>query len=329
MLEPQSAAAAPAGSAPAIAATTAVPVEKKRLNRMSMLPQLTAAALTAKYPRMKKRQSQLNRPMGEALKRSAQETEQKLDTMTASFFKLSTVSSFFASASKTVASTSLTTLKSGWLSKRGEGQAWRKRWVVLTNESLMYFRNPSDKQPRDSLSFKYQNDIQIERAPNMPTALNIHLTHSSVQKKRSRVSLMADTERELQEWLNLLKAVAGVPSQPLRSGASLAVPLYTVNPAVRSAFFNQKNASGATPLHALAEASAAVSGVEATVEHLSAAAWLVGGGADVSARDVMDRTALQIVARSATFPASVGIARLLAKKGTAWGETSHSIYSTF
>lgn len=32
-------------------------------------------------------------------------------------------------------------LKSGWMSKRGESSIWRKRWVVLTTEALMYFRS--------------------------------------------------------------------------------------------------------------------------------------------------------------------------------------------
>ena len=39
-------------------------------------------------------------------------------------------------------------LKSGWLSKKKEGNAYRRRWCVLTNEQLAYFKQPGDAVPK-------------------------------------------------------------------------------------------------------------------------------------------------------------------------------------
>lgn len=76
-------------------------------------------------------------------------------------------------------------LRSGWLSKRGESHIWRKRWVVLTTEGLMYFRNAQDKIPRDTLSFATKNDLLIERSPQKATAIDIYvLNQQSVQKEK-------------------------------------------------------------------------------------------------------------------------------------------------
>ncbi len=160
-------------------------------------------------------------------------------------------------------------LKSGWLSKRGESSTWRKRWVVLTTEALMYFRNNKDKIPRDTLSFNTKNDLKIERDPKKATAIDIYVNHQSVQKHRDRISLMADSEQEMQIWLTLIKAAAGVEVQSLRAkngsssstGASTAnvasagpaKTLLVANPNIRSILFRQINNSRETLLHTLSQ----------------------------------------------------------------------------
>jgi len=39
-------------------------------------------------------------------------------------------------------------LKSGWLSKKKEGNAYRRRWCVLTHEQLAYYKQPGDAVPK-------------------------------------------------------------------------------------------------------------------------------------------------------------------------------------
>ena len=39
-------------------------------------------------------------------------------------------------------------LKTGWLSKKKEGNAYRRRWCVLTQDKLSYFQQPRDAVPK-------------------------------------------------------------------------------------------------------------------------------------------------------------------------------------
>lgn len=113
---------------------------------------------------------------------------------------------------------------------------------------------------------------------------------------------MADSEKELQQWLNMIKAVAGVENKPLRddstgtgSGHSTRTgQLVTVNPALRLAYFNQKNNNEETPLHIMASTHtvhdndgnlALVYTYQMVIQAMSAVAWLVGTGCSVHEKD--------------------------------------------
>lgn len=213
-----------------------------------------------------------------------------------------------------------TELKSGWLSKRGESSLWRKRWVVLTTEALMYFRNPKDQIPRDTLSFSTKNDLQIERSPTKATAIDIHINHQSIQKKRDRISLMADSEQEMQIWLTLLKAAAGVESKSLRPIASTsantkAKPFITQKPSARASIFQLTNNSRQTALHLLAQYEApefAQTGSELTKDDaLVLIFWLISNHCPLNTFDHLGYTPLQI----AVEKNHVELSGLLAKHG--------------
>jgi len=212
-------------------------------------------------------------------------------------------------------------LKSGWMSKRGESQIWRKRWVVLTTEALMYFRNNKDKVPRDTLSFARRNEIKIERAPNKPTGIDIYINNQSVKKKRDRVSLMAESEQEMQAWLNLLKAAAGVEVKPLRSSTSTTTittaatnnnaaaaadvagkkgggeikPLLITKPTANSLLMKVTNNNRETPLHLLCSLSSPTYEADAlsTDDILQLATWMVTNLSPMNAFNSKGLTPLQ------------------------------------
>jgi hypothetical protein len=217
-------------------------------------------------------------------------------------------------------------LKSGWLSKRGESQIWRKRWVVLTTEALMYFRNNKDKLPRYTLSFTHQNDITIQRSPGKTTAIDIFINTQSIKKKRDRVSLMADTEQEMQAWMNLLKAAAGVQSQPLRTAGSSAAsalanknnkdvkPLLVLRPTWTSLLLKSVNNAHETPLHILAQydaATAAANDGMTEEDILILATWMVGNIAPLNAYNGRGLTPLQVAVQAS----NQSLAALLTKQG--------------
>eukprot|EP01038_Epipyxis_sp_PR26KG_P011898 gene11898-15921_t len=200
-------------------------------------------------------------------------------------------------------------LKSGWLSKRGESSIWRKRWVVLTTDSLMYFRNQNDKLPRDSLSFQTKNDIKIQRDMSKLNAIEVLINHQSVKKKRSRISLMAESEVEVQAWMNLLKASAGVESKQLRSVAS-AEPIKVVSPAVRKAAISVSNATKETPLHIIAAipSNSSINTSNPTiidisqVDQLLTSSWLISNGCPVNTFDINGHTPLHVAIIQGNFP---------------------------
>jgi hypothetical protein len=52
----------------------------------------------------------------------------------------------------------------GWLSKRGfkTTAIWRKRWAVLTTDSLSYYHTEKDTVPRDSLPLRHKDCISVK-----------------------------------------------------------------------------------------------------------------------------------------------------------------------
>jgi hypothetical protein len=115
-------------------------------------------------------------------------------------------------------------LKEGWLSKRGETKAWRRRWVKLTADSLQYYHSPQDALPRDTISLLLNcGEMKVERiaGPDGAPAVTLKLSSSSGQKKRSRIDLMASTEEEMLAWVTPLKGLAGLSARlSLRAAAT-------------------------------------------------------------------------------------------------------------
>lgn len=142
---------------------------------------------------------------------------------------------------------------------RGESQSWRKRWVVLTHDRLMYFRSDKDKTPRETLSFTGNEQLRVDPVVDLPCAVDIVLTSSQFSlKKRSRVSLMAESERDMRIWACLIRSYAGVDLPDLRSVGTVTEqppPMKTAAPHVRRTALELCNDLQQSPLHLLCQIS--------------------------------------------------------------------------
>lgn len=225
------------------------------------------------------------------------------------------------SARKSTVSTG-SILKAGWLSKKGESQQWRKRWMVLTPDSLMYFRNNKDKIPRDSLSFSTKNEIQVLRLEENDSAIEIVINHQSMRKKRSRISFMADNETEILEWMNLIMAAAGVEPKPIRKPTGDILSLHTSSPAIKEGVLSSVNKAHDTPLHMLSqivpETTMTVSERE---ELLCIAAWMVENGSPLATFNGKGFTVLHEALANGHFH----LALFLAGKGSPPNFTSKKV----
>jgi hypothetical protein len=182
-------------------------------------------------------------------------------------------------------------VKSGWLSKRGQSTTWRKRFVVLTRESLMYFHNEKDKIPRDSISVRrtggLNRGIKIVRVAGLETAIDVFVNSaaSTIGQKisRDRISLMMESEQDLQSWISALQMVGGSPASGVlasrcsaalnnhhhvgaraqnpqglvSAGSQRLMAVRCANPHGRRNVLNSINAASLTPLQVLVAVSSA------------------------------------------------------------------------
>ena len=141
---------------------------------------------------------------------------------------------------------------------------------MLTHDRLMYFRSDKDKTPRETLTFSGNEQLKIERVPDLPCAVDILLTSSSFSlKKRSRVSLMAETPREMRVWASLILCYAGI-ALPSISGKENDSGLKSAAPEIRRTALSLLNDSQQNPLHILCQTNGA--------NLLQAAFWILSNG---------------------------------------------------
>eukprot|EP01038_Epipyxis_sp_PR26KG_P005251 gene5251-7297_t len=106
-------------------------------------------------------------------------------------------------------------LKEGWLKKKRGGSILdKKRWAILTEDHLLYFKNPQSlDRPRFMLPVV---GCSIQRLPISKDPI-IELVSPFMSEKKTMfgsskkklILLTAENEQELQEWLMPLRAVAG------------------------------------------------------------------------------------------------------------------------
>jgi hypothetical protein len=92
--------------------------------------------------------------------------------------------------------------------------------------------------------------VRIQASPHLLHPLTIFFVLSTLLittgKAREMITMLAENEKEMTEWMNLLTAVAGTDANPLRITA-----VRTISPVLNEAFFSSRNNQYETALHAL------------------------------------------------------------------------------
>lgn len=202
------------------------------------------------------------------------------------------------------------TLKQGWLKKKRGGMMWQRRYMVLTEDYIIYYKNdqslhlPKFAIPLEDLTITRLtsvNELAFEiTSPNMPEKRTMF---GSSNKKA--MQFMAESEQDLQEWILPLKVIAGV-EEKLRpesssgdgSGKGDTTPITYINFVIRQLWAAQTDHKGNTPLHLLASHLSShrpLSG-ESGEEVVKLAAWLIEHGCPVNAQNAQGQTALHVCA---------------------------------
>ncbi len=205
------------------------------------------------------------------------------------------------------------TLKSGWLKKKRGGMMWQKRWVVLTEDYIIYYKSPqATNNPKFAIPL---TSCSIHRMAGSKDPI-LEIVSSMLEEKKTGffgsttkkpMLFLAESEQELQEWMMPMRAVAGAGT--LRSSSVVRY----VNTDLRALWLNTADKNGQTPLHWLViyaaqyKADIDEESVEKHSKHaskysleetLKALAWLVEFGCDVNAKNEVGETALHVAIRA-------------------------------
>ena len=132
----------------------------------------------------------------------------------------------------------------GWLAKKGERlQTWRRRWFVLKNGKLGWFKAPADvragAKPRGELDMASVASACTATVADAGRAHGVELIGSAAAEKAGCKFLLADSERECDQWAAALDAVInGAPASAIEGGANERTSS-SYAPAPASAFASQ------------------------------------------------------------------------------------------
>ena len=111
----------------------------------------------------------------------------------------------------------------GWLAKKGERlQTWRRRWFVLKQGKLGWFKAPADvragAKPRGELDMSDVVSACTATAADAGRAHGVELIGSAAAAKAGCTFLLADSERECDQWAAALDAVVNGADAPRSVG---------------------------------------------------------------------------------------------------------------
>jgi len=89
-------------------------------------------------------------------------------------------------------------MKSGYLIKQGfKIKSWKKRWFLLSNSLISYFKTPRDMKPISSF---YIRDCKVSTC-----VVEGRKNTFYIETPKRTFYLAAETEGEMQSWLDSLK----------------------------------------------------------------------------------------------------------------------------
>jgi len=195
--------------------------------------------------------------------------------------------------------TGKSSLKEGSLSKKRDGNKWQKRWSVMTESHIAYYKEKGDTVPKGTIPLKNATikrvvgpDFVFEiESPELPLKKNIFGSHL-----RPTMSFLANSEIDLQEWITPLKPLLQSVSH-FRSG-----PIAFADLDNRSKLLSQVNWDGETPLHTLARHGAGTSEDPVNTNELEVALWLVDNGCPLGVKNKAGKTAEELARDVGNLP---------------------------
>ncbi|CAI5730535.1 unnamed protein product [Hyaloperonospora brassicae] len=172
--------------------------------------------------------------------------------------------------------------KKGFL-RTASGAHWaKKRFVVVDEVCLSYYRTEKDKLP---LQMTELCDVTIKRMSDVDCCFEIRSPRLKSAKNPDGVlSFAADDEREIHEWMFAVRKVQGVrvttTSPPNHN-------MICIDSGLRREYVNMKNKLGFTPLHLVVQ-----NDEDEGFEAAKVCVWLIENGADPNAVDENGDTAL-------------------------------------
>eukprot|EP01119_Soliformovum_irregulare_P001357 TRINITY_DN1107_c0_g1_i7.p1 TRINITY_DN1107_c0_g1~~TRINITY_DN1107_c0_g1_i7.p1 ORF type:complete len:513 (-),score=95.53 TRINITY_DN1107_c0_g1_i7:25-1563(-) len=108
------------------------------------------------------------------------------------------------------------TVKSGWLKKQGKNNRWQRRLFVVSNNFLVYFNSPEDKDPRSLVPLE---GVSVERSqtdlnafvvfdPSTPFLKSVKIVPGSspAEGKHEKFLLQAENPQEAELWVDTIRS---------------------------------------------------------------------------------------------------------------------------
>ncbi|KAG6590699.1 myosin-like protein [Phytophthora cinnamomi] len=172
--------------------------------------------------------------------------------------------------------------KEGFL-RKASGTRWAtKRYVMVDEVCLSYYKTEKDKIP---LKIVELCDATIKRNSDVECCFEIRSPRlKSSKNPDGMLSFVADTEQEVHEWMLATRKVQGVR-------VTTTIPpnhnMICIDSGLRRDYVNMKNKLGFTPLHLVVQ-----NDEDEGFEAAKVCVWLIENGADPNAIDVNGDTAL-------------------------------------
>lgn len=107
-------------------------------------------------------------------------------------------------------------LKSGWLRKKKDGRSYRRRWCILTQDKLSYFKLPGDSVPKGVVPLLGCTFRRVTSGPNaegpcfalsstLITKPSFFGISGGVADKPQVIYFMADSEADLLQWITPIR----------------------------------------------------------------------------------------------------------------------------
>lgn len=103
-------------------------------------------------------------------------------------------------------------IRSGWLYKRGKRKTWKKRWFVLRDSQLVYYKDDKEYKPKDIISTADIMAVAMLTDQHKPN-------HFAFFTPSKNYNLRADSTQDAEAWVEKLKQSLEYASQHVLSSS--------------------------------------------------------------------------------------------------------------